>query len=383
MKTSRIKWSGLPPACRLPASKQVGLPALQYLAGGRAGRIKKNLILITYSLILSLFLCQTYSHAAMKKMRDPEKPLPVQTIFLKKYKGIPVEGHLIKNLPYYSQGKNRNYCGPVALAMVLNYWNTGKIFTKEEIASDIFDSEVEITNNSEMVFYPQNNNFLVYSFNGDIEQLKNFIKKDIPVIILQQVVDKIVRKGHYRVITGYDDLKKVVIINDPWLGEKLAISYNIFSKLWTFGEGINKKNWALTILPKDKMDVFNKLEKSAVTHHNIATALYNRDNVQEAIKEWEKAIEIFPDEVTFHYCISYAYIQAEDYAKAIHYGESAVELDSNNSFCYDTLGWAYYNKGMLQEALKELEKAMQLNPKVDFIKNHYNIVAEKINRSLD
>ncbi len=263
--------------------------------------------------------------------------------------------------------------------MVLNYWNTGKVFTKEEIASSVFDPYVEITNNSEMVFYPKNNNFLVYSFNGDLEKLKAFIRQDIPVIILQQVVDKIVKKGHYRVVIGYDDSKEMVIINDPWLGEKLAISYDVFSKLWTFGEGINKKNWALVILPKGKIDIYNKLGESALTHHNIATALYERKNIQEAIKEWEKAIEISLEEVTFYYCISYAYIQEDTYDEAIRYGQLAVDLDSNNSFCYDTLGWAYYNKGMLQEALKELEKAIQLSPDVEFIKNHYNIVKEEIN----
>ena len=349
--------------------------------GFMKGRVKKNLILINCYLILSLALCSDFSYAAMIKTRDPAKTPSVQTVFLKKYKGIPTEGYLIENVPYYnySQGKNRNYCGPVALCMVLNYWDTGKVFTKEEIASSVFDPEVEITNNSEMVFYPKDNGFLVYSFNGDIEKLKSLIREDIPVIILMQVVDKIVKKGHYRVIIGYDETKKLFIVNDPWLGEKLAISYDIFSKLWTFGDGINKKNWTLVILPKEKKDILSELGESALTHHNLATALYSRNNIQEAIKEWAKAIKISPEEVTFCYCISYAYIQEGNYNEAIRYGKLAVDLDSNNSFCYDTLGWAYYKNGMLQEALKYLEKAVEISPKVEFIKNHYSTVEKEIN----
>lgn len=341
-----------------------------------------NYVPVFLMLFVLMFIFSNSLYAKMIKKRDPKKEPSVQTVFLKKYKGVPIEGHLIEKVPFYKQ-KSRNYCGPAALSMVLNYWDTGKIFTQEEIAQSAFNSKVEITNNSEMVFYPWDNNFLVYSFNGDLGKLKSLVREDIPVIILQQVVDKIVKKGHYRVIIGYDESKKMMIINDPWLGDRLAINYNVFSKLWDFGEKINKKNWALIILPKYKRDVFRKLGKSAITHHNIATALYNRNKIQEAIKKWQKAIKIAPEEVTFYYCISYAYIQGENYKEAIRYGKLAVGLDSSNSFCYDTLGWAYYNKGMLVEALKYLERAVQLSPNVEFIKNHYDIVTGEIETSLD
>jgi tetratricopeptide (TPR) repeat protein len=317
----------------------------------------------------------------MKKTVDSQAEQTEQRAFFKKYSGSPVKGHLIEDVPFYKQNQ-RNYCGPAVLSMVLNYWDKDKVFTQEEISSNIFDASVEITNNSEMVFYPYDKNFRVLSFNGDIEQLKSLVRENIPVIILQRVVDKIVNKGHYRVVVGYDDAKNVMILNDPWFGDKLSMSYKLFSELWAFGKELNKKNWALVILPKEKEYVLDKLaiKESAVTYHNVATALYSRKRIPEAIREWQKAIEISPQEITFYYCISYAYIQQENYDEAIRYGKLAVELDDNNSFAYDTLGWAYYNKGMLQEALKELEKAIQISPDVEFIKNHYSIVAEEINK---
>ncbi|MBU0533211.1 MAG: C39 family peptidase [Candidatus Omnitrophica bacterium] len=331
--------------------------------------------------IALMFLFLTPSYAKMKTTRDPNKAPVERRIFLKSYRGTLDEGHIIENVPFYKQEK-RNYCGPTVLSMVLNYWDEDKVFTQEEIVKDIFDQNVEITNNSKMVFYPYDNDFYVRSFNGDMEKLKNLIREKIPVIILQRVVGKIVNKGHYRVVVGYDDVQKVMIINDPWFGENLAISYNVFSELWAFGKELNKNNWALVILPKEKGRILDKLavKESAVTYHNIATALYSRSRISEAIKQWQKAIEISPEEVTFFYCVSYAYIQEEDYGEAIRYGKLAVELDDNNSFAYDTLGWAYYKKGMLKEALQKLEKATQLSPKIEFIKNHYNIVAEEISK---
>ncbi|MDD5455200.1 MAG: C39 family peptidase [Candidatus Ratteibacteria bacterium] len=327
------------------------------------------------------FLSLTALYARMERMQDPQKEPAEQRIFLKKYKGIPGKGHLIKDVPFYKQ-KERNYCGPAVLSMVLNYWDEHKTFSQEEIVEDIFDPTVEITNNSEMVFYPYSNNFSVFSFNGNVEQLKNLVREDIPIIILQRVVGKIVNKGHYRVVVGYDDNQNIIIVNDPWFGEELSISYNVFSELWAFGKDLNKNNWALVILPKEKENILSKLEmkESAVTYHNIATALYNRGKIEESIKQWLKTIEISPEEVTFYYCISYAYIQQQNYNEAIRYGKMAVELDDNNGSAHDTLGWAYYKKGILQESLKELEKAIQLSPDIDFIKNHYNIVTQEINK---
>jgi len=337
-----------------------------------------RLILCSFLVLLCLFMPFSSSYAKMKSAVDSQAEQTEQRALFKKYSGIPVKGHLIEDVPFYKQ-KKRNYCGPAVLSMVLNYWDKTGSFAQEKIASDIFDLTVEITNNSEMVFYPYNQNFHVLSFNGNMEDLKSLVRKNIPIIILQKVVDKIINKGHYRVVVGYDDAKNVMILNDPWFGNKLSMSCKRFSELWDFGEEINKKNWALIILPKEK-DIINKIEikESAVTYHNIATALYSREKLPEAIQEWHKALSLSPKEITFYYCISYAYIQQGGYDAAIRYGESAVELSGDNAFAHDTLGWAYYKKGMLNDALLELEKAIQLNPDTDFIKNHYSIVKEKV-----
>jgi tetratricopeptide (TPR) repeat protein len=323
-------------------------------------------------------------YARMARMQDQQAQESEPRIFLKKYTAVPSEGHLIKDVPFYKQ-KQRNYCGPAVLSMVLNYWQQNETFTQDEIASDIFDASGEITNNSKIVFYPREKGFYVYSFNGDMGTLKTFIDADIPVIILQKVVGKIVNKGHYRIVLGYDDARNLMIVHDPWFGEALSISYNVFSELWAFGKEINKDNWALVILPKEKQNIIDGLglRESAVTYHNIATALYGRKDISEAIEEWGKAIEISPEEITFYYCIAYAYIQQGNYDEAIRYGKRAVDLDSGNNFALDTLGWAYYKKGMLNEALSELEKAARLNPDVDFIENHYNIIKEEINKFSD
>lgn len=330
------------------------------------------------TILILMFLLLNPSYASMRSAKDLRDDSGGQRAFVEKYKGYPDEGYLIRNVPFYKQ-KDKNYCGPDALLMVMNYWEGEGAFSQEKIASSIFDEEIEITNNSDMVFYPQSKGFLVSSFKGDFEKLKSIIKKNIPVIVLQQVVSKVVKKGHYRVVIGYDESKQVIILHDPWLGSNLSMSYKTFLDLWDFGRGINKYNWTLIVLPKNKKEVFyDIIGENALTYHNMATALYNRNRVREAIKEWEKAIDLDPTEPTFYYCIAYAYIKKAMYDRAIHYAKKAVELDNYNSFCYDTLGWAYYKKGMLDEAWQNLNKAIKISPDTDFIKEHYDVVREEM-----
>jgi len=327
--------------------------------------------------ILSLTICNEPVSGAGRWRKEKPAPKEKRQVFLKKYRGVPVEGHLIQGVPFCKQ-ENKNYCGPAALAMVLGYWQGKNELTQEKISSHIFKEDALITNNSDMVFYPREQAFVTYSFNGDMEQLKNIIKKDFPLIILQKVIGKI-NKGHYRVILGYDDNREIVIVNDPLIGEKYGISYKTFLDLWSFGTDLNRRNWTLLVLPSSKKEYLQEFPDSAVFHMNLATAFYNREQLDQAIKQWQKAIEIVPKDASAHYCIAYAYLKKEDYTRAVHYATRSVELDDSNSFCYDTLGWTYYKKGMTEKALELLEEAIKRKPKADFIQKHYEEVKQAVN----
>jgi tetratricopeptide (TPR) repeat protein len=47
--------------------------------------------------------------------------------------------------------------------------------------------------------------------------------------------------------------------------------------------------------------------------------------------------------------------------ESICYIKKALELEPSNGAFVDSLGWAYYKKGMLDEAIRELEKSLQLS----------------------
>src|SRR4030065_48368 len=101
-----------------------------------------------------------------------------------KYQKIkPEKGHLIQKVPF-EKWLGRNYCGPACLAMVFNYWDETRSFSQRKISDEIYDSENEATYNSDLVLYPRTKGFESYSFQGNLQILKDVVGKDIPVIVL-------------------------------------------------------------------------------------------------------------------------------------------------------------------------------------------------------
>ncbi|GAG63330.1 unnamed protein product, partial [marine sediment metagenome] len=63
-----------------------------------------------------------------------------------------------------------------------------------------------------------------------IEDIKNLLEEDIPVIAVQNYSLSL-PYSHARVIIGFDDEKQEIITNDPTAGEDYIISYSNFLAL--------------------------------------------------------------------------------------------------------------------------------------------------------
>ena len=162
-------------------------------------------------------------------------------------KSQPEKGHLIQTVPF-EKWLQRNYCGPACLAMVLNYWNETRSFSQRKIADEIYDSGSRATYNSELVLYPRTQGFESYSFQGNLQILKDLVAKDIPVIVLTKTI-KQVAKGHYRVVIGFDDDENQIIFHDPLFGGRRAMRTKAFMKVWELGKGRNQSRWMMAVVP--------------------------------------------------------------------------------------------------------------------------------------
>lgn len=127
----------------------------------------------------------------------------------------------------YEKYAGANWCLPASGAMTLKYF--GFNISQAEIASQVIDD-----NGSSSVF-----KFISFATDlgleakyksKTIEEIKDLLKKDIPVIAIQNY-SLTITKSHARVIIGYDDENQEIITNDPTAGEDYRISYADFLSL--------------------------------------------------------------------------------------------------------------------------------------------------------
>ncbi len=112
--------------------------------------------------------------------------------------------------------------------MVLRYY--GFDITQSEVANNIITqgggSEICL------VFWLQEIGFNPYVLDMDIENIKYALRKGYPLIVFQSY-SLTNDAPHGRVVVGYNNEKKVLIVHDPWSYAKknYEMSYSLFTNL--------------------------------------------------------------------------------------------------------------------------------------------------------
>lgn len=150
---------------------------------------------------------------------------------------------MMLKVPYVQQ-YNDYACGAAVLEMVFKYYNVKNV-SQEDIYEKNKELEPHGTGNfrittQDLVDEAESRNFKAYfkqvnyfSKKESIETLKDFIEKNIPVIVCQQFTSAQNIIGHFRVVIGVDN--KYVYVHDPHKdigSEELKMSHREFVNLW-------------------------------------------------------------------------------------------------------------------------------------------------------
>jgi len=281
----------------------------------------------------------------------------------------PEKGYLIQTVPF-EKWLERNYCGPACLSMVLNYWDEGRSFSQRKISEEIYDSESQATYNSELVLYPRINGFESYSFQGNLQILKDVVGKGIPVIVLTKTIKQIA-KGHYRVVVGFDEDEDQIIFHDPYFGDRQAMTSKNFMKVWDLGKGRNQFRWMMAVVPVQNPFPFPTLQNDPLTSINLATAYYRRSNFLKSKEHWEKVMESLYGDPSPLYSLAMVSLREGKAEEAEAYALKALRLDAKSAYAHDVLGLAYAYQGKILSAFQSLGQAVRLDPGEKFIRKHY------------
>ena len=126
----------------------------------------------------------------------------------------------------YEKYAGANWCLPASGAMIFKYF--GENITQAEISNTVIEDGSSSV--YRMIEYARDLGFEANYNYMTIEEIKCLLKKDIPVIAVQNY-SLTLPYSHARVIIGFDDQNQEIISNDPTAGEDYEIDYSVFRAL--------------------------------------------------------------------------------------------------------------------------------------------------------
>jgi tetratricopeptide (TPR) repeat protein len=118
------------------------------------------------------------------------------------------------------------------------------------------------------------------------------------------------------------------------------------------------------------------------------TLFYFRGICYERSKQWpkaeadfKKALELNPDQPLVLNYLGYSWVdQGMNLEEAFKMLRRAVELQPNDGYIVDSLGWAHFKLGQYEQAAQTLEKAINLKPADPVLNDHLGDAYWRVNR---
>jgi len=150
----------------------------------------------------------------------------------------------------YEKYAGTNWCLPASGAMVLHYYKEN--ITQQQIAKVVIGQN-GLGNISKMVKYAKELGFESKYWSLTLEEIKNALVKNIPIIAIQDY-SLSNSLAHARVVIGYDDINQEIITNDPTIGKDYKMSYSNFINLNT---GSNPDLCKVIVISPEEIDTKN------------------------------------------------------------------------------------------------------------------------------
>ena len=122
---------------------------------------------------------------------------------------------------------------------------------------------------------------------------------------------------------------------------------------------------------KVNAELIRSYPKVVVLYNIMGLILTDQNKINEAIKAYEKGIEINPGYAMIHNNLGSIYKSKEDYIKAESFYKKSIALDDKIPEPHNNLGSLYLTLNKFKKAISCFEESLNVNPK--FYISHYNL----------
>jgi tetratricopeptide (TPR) repeat protein len=312
----------------------------------------------------------------------------------------------LKGFRYEDQHNRWNYCGPANFSMALNFWGW-------DGNRDVIGKAVKPSDKDKNVMPYEFQDFIaedvpgmtsVMRYGGDIDLLKRFLAAGYPVVAEKGYYErdyagKVGWMGHYQFITGYDDSKQELIVQDTYNdGPNFHISYKEFMDGW------RSFNYLFVVVypATDESQVVSLLgplsdEYAAASHaldvaqvearsligndrffawFNAGTSHVALQQYMDAAAAYDNAFDVYaqlgdnnttrPYRMMWYQTGPYwAYFYSARYADVINLANTTLKDTIASPDLEESLLWrarAYYMAGQTQQAISDYRAALKVHP---------------------
>jgi len=156
---------------------------------------------------------------------------------------------------------------------------------------------------------------------------------------------------------GFVGFANFVIPKKPWLQSSLCAGLLLILGLLSW-----QRVWAYESKETLWIDTLAQNPNCWAGNNNLGKAFLEKGQVDEAIAQFQKALEINPNYGEAHMNLGITLLQKGRVDEAMPEFQKALEIDPKLVQAHNNLGWVFLQKGKLDEAIVQFQKTLEIDP---------------------
>lgn len=260
---------------------------------------------------------------------------------------LPVRAELTQ-VPFYPQA-NDYFCGPAALAMVLNA--AGVKVTPEELEDQVYLPGRKGSLQVEMLAAARRRGLVAYELAPQMTDMLREVAAGTPAIVLENYGPfDWFPLWHYSVVVGYD-LDRLEVIRRSGVRQRRPTPLPVFEKIWK-----HENYWAMVAVPPERVPVTATEPRYA----SAVIALEKNGQTKNAFIAYSAMLKRWPDSLAAHMGRGNTAYALKDLATAEASFRRAAQSHPDAPAALNNLASLLAERGNLREALAIAERAVGL-----------------------
>ncbi len=271
----------------------------------------------------------------------------------------------LPGVKYEDQHNRYNYCGPANLSMALTFWgwNGNRDTVGEYVKTNQDDKNVMPYELQDFVTN-QTDYYALIRYGGDIGLLKQLVAAGFPVVTEKgyytyDMTGRFGWLGHYQFVTGYDDAKQVLIVQDSYIdkGQDHEFTYDDFIKGWRSFDYLFMLVYPLDKQPQLFSLLGNYTDTDWSSRHALELATQETSSLS-GVDQYFAAFNVGTSHINLKEYVDAAY--AYDYAFQLYAALPNDDLRPYRMLWYQTGPYfAYYYSGRYQDTIDLADATFQ------------------------